>query len=219
MNTQNKIVLFGGLSIIAVVMFLIFQDFTAPDPTRLVDDPARYTELIQSARVSKNRFLKQDPNSPVPDSLRKSFDSIPFYPIDHKFQVLGTYEPLPEELAANPPAIQPPGSKVPMITAGYLTVELDGEAYKLTVFWTNPGTADRRIYLPFRDATTNKGTYGGGRLIDTRIGEDDRAVVDFNLAYNPFCVYNVNFACPVPPEENRLPIAITAGEKDFSLYP
>ncbi|MBL0018981.1 MAG: DUF1684 domain-containing protein, partial [Bacteroidetes bacterium] len=52
------------------------------------------------------------------------------------------------------------------------------------------------------------------RYIDTRRTED-KVPLDFNRAYNPYCVYNYAYACPVPPEENRLPVTIDAGEKDF----
>jgi uncharacterized protein len=69
----------------------------------------------------------------------------------------------------------------------------------------------KTIFVPFRDATSGKTTYGGGRYIDTRLA-NDAVELDFNRAYNPYCVWNFSFACPVPPEENRLNFAIEAGE-------
>ena len=80
------------------------------------------------------------------------------------------------------------------------------------------------LFLPFRDATNTEATYGGGRyLLDTMKhadlgsadGQPERLVIDFNFAYNPSCAYNDDWHCPLSPPENRLAVAITAGEKRF----
>jgi uncharacterized protein (DUF1684 family) len=67
----------------------------------------------------------------------------------------------------------------------------------------------------FRDATSGKETYGGGRYLELEPADlaDNRAILDFNKAFNPYCAYNPNFACPLPPAENTLPMAIKAGER------
>ena len=69
------------------------------------------------------------------------------------------------------------------------------------------------MFIPFRDATSGKETYGAGRYID--MAESEQYVIDFNTAYNPFCVYNENYSCPIPPKENWLAVEIKAGEKNF----
>ena len=75
------------------------------------------------------------------------------------------------------------------------------------------------LWLPFADATSGSTTYGAGRyLYDTIKGADlgadaDRVVLDFNFAYNPSCAYDENWSCPLAPRENRLPFAVTAGER------
>lgn len=70
-------------------------------------------------------------------------------------------------------------------------------------------------FLPFMDATTGEESYSDGRYLDLPSTDDGRLVVDFNYAYNPYCAYNANWSCPIPPSENRLTVAITAGEKTY----
>ena len=86
------------------------------------------------------------------------------------------------------------------------------------------------LFLPFRDATSGRETYGGGRyLFDTVKNTDGLAlevragspevVIDFNYAYNPSCAYDVRWACPLAPRENWLMVPIRAGEKVFPIAP
>ena len=74
------------------------------------------------------------------------------------------------------------------------------------------------LFLPFTDETNGTETYGGGRYIDMRDGDikDGKVVIDFNRAYNPYCAFSGGYACPKPPDENHLPMAIQAGEKQFA---
>jgi uncharacterized protein len=81
------------------------------------------------------------------------------------------------------------------------------------------------LFLPFRDATSGPKTYGAGRYVevvnifDTGVKEATLRI-DFNYAYNPFCAYNMNYVCPLPPQENWLKVAVEAGELyDASLDP
>ena len=69
------------------------------------------------------------------------------------------------------------------------------------------------LFIPFRDGTSRIETYGGGRYLDVRIPKGKMILVDFNLAYNPYCAYSYRYSCPIPPEENTLEVRILAGEK------
>jgi uncharacterized protein (DUF1684 family) len=99
---------------------------------------------------------------------------------------------------------------------------LDGQQCTLTVF-SLIGYGGG-LFLPFRDATSGKETYGGGRyLFDTAKNTDGRCLeittgspdvtIDFNYAYNPSCAYDARWACPLAPRENWLPVAVRAGER------
>ena len=70
-------------------------------------------------------------------------------------------------------------------------------------------------YIPFTDLTNGEETYGAGRYLDFKIPESEKVIIDFNLAYNPYCAYNHSYSCPIPPKENNLNIKIEAGEKTF----
>ena len=68
--------------------------------------------------------------------------------------------------------------------------------------------------MPFRDLTNGTTTYEGGRFLDFKIPENDKnVVIDFNKAYNPYCAYSDNYACPIVPKENSLSIEILSGIK------
>ncbi len=94
-----------------------------------------------------------------------------------------------------------------------LSFERGGEKGVLTAYvedLANPGS----LFIPFRDATAKKETYGGGRYMDLHYqGEKTLILLDFNTAYNPYCHYNHGYSCPLVPAENILTMAINAGEK------
>ena len=69
------------------------------------------------------------------------------------------------------------------------------------------------LFIPFRDATSGKESYGGGRYLDLKIPTSDAIVLNFNLAYNPYCAYTSDYFCTVPPVCNKLKVAIRAGLK------
>jgi uncharacterized protein (DUF1684 family) len=100
---------------------------------------------------------------------------------------------------------------------GTLHFDIAGETRRLALYWFQGYGGG--LWLPFADATTGSTTYGGGRyLIDTIKGADlggsaERFVLDFNFAYNPSCAYDDRWSCPLAPAENRLSIAIEAGER------
>ena len=94
----------------------------------------------------------------------------------------------------------------------------DGAEASLALYWLEGYGGG--VWLPFLDATSGTDTYGGGRyLYDTIKGADlgvgdSSIVLDFNFAYNPSCAYDERWSCPLSPPENRLPFAVTAGEKN-----
>jgi uncharacterized protein (DUF1684 family) len=98
-------------------------------------------------------------------------------------------------------------------TPGAVAFERDGREWRLDAL---PGGADGSLWLVFADATSGRSTYGGGRMVYTEpVADDGSVVVDFNVAYNPPCVFTPYATCPLPPAQNRLPLAIEAGERNF----
>ena len=98
-------------------------------------------------------------------------------------------------------------------THGKVAFEVDGEPVQLTLYDTgHPG-----LFIPFRDTTSGQTTYGAGRYLDIAHNDDGTVTIDFNLAYNPSCVYSDGWSCPIPPMNNWLPVPIEAGEKMYPL--
>lgn len=113
--------------------------------------------------------------------------------------------------------------KIPTSTAreanyrryGYLCFEIDNQPYRLTVYENLDIPRKKRttFFVPFKDQTAPTETYGGGRYMDLPRTKSDTVSLNFNDAYNPYCVYSHRYSCPIPPLENHLEVSITAGEK------
>jgi metal-sulfur cluster biosynthetic enzyme len=101
---------------------------------------------------------------------------------------------------------------------GEFRFNVGGEQCTIQCYKSDP--EEDRFFIPFRDATSGKETYGAGRYLDIDSGDlttNGKWDLDFNKAYNPWCAYNENYACPFVPPENWLKVSIRAGEKDYPL--
>lgn len=178
------------------------------------DVPAR--ERFAAFRAAKDELFRDHPASPLDAAQRRDFRGLPYHPHDRAWRVRADFE---EEREASVREVDlGDDGLLRMRRVGWATFTLDGAACRLAVFWL--AGYGGGLFLPFRDATTGRGTYGGGRyLLDTvkhaDLGsEEGRLVLDFNAAYNPSCAYHPRWACPLAPPENTLDMAVTAGEKD-----
>ena len=97
---------------------------------------------------------------------------------------------------------------------GYVQFSAGGQSQVLQVY---KSTEHDALFLPFMDATSGHETYGSGRYLDVEEERDGTLLLDFNMAYNPYCAYNEQWSCPIPTRENRLTARIEAGEKTY-LY-
>lgn len=169
------------------------------------------TPDIAAWRAEKDRYMRDSPDSPVPAEARASFPPLVYYPIDPVYQVPAALTIAPSEAVLELPTST--GQRRKMRRIGTLKFTLQGEPLSLSAF-VDAGTNDvRRLFVPFADLTNGTETYAGGRYLDldrTATGIYD---LDFNRAYNPFCVFNAAYDCPYPPRENRLQVPIRAGEK------
>ncbi|MEO1477940.1 MAG: DUF1684 domain-containing protein [Bacteroidota bacterium] len=103
------------------------------------------------------------------------------------------------------------GAARPFTHAGLLSFTYDGRPFQLTAF--EPVLGPATLFIPFRDATSGRTTYGAGRYLDLRPQPDGRYVLDFNFATTPYCAFNPAYVCPLPPAENLLPFEVNAGER------
>jgi len=178
-----------------------------PPPTTT----ANFENATLEYRRFKNEMFRNDPeNSPILPPDRPAFTGLKYYPPDRSYQVPAA---LTEDRTGST-LVVPTSQNKPrrMERVGVLTFTIGGQNLKLGAF-VEAGQSLDRLWVPFWDLTNRIETYGGGRYLDldrTATGVYD---LDFNRAYNPFCVYNVNYDCPIPPAENRLPVAVRAGER------
>ena len=166
---------------------------------------------VASWRADKDRYMRESPESPVPEAQRASFAPLPYYDIDPAYAVPAALSVSPGEEVLELPTST--GKRRRMRRIGTLKFTLRGQPLTLTAFVDADTNDVRRLFIPFADLTSGTETFAGGRYLDldrTATGIYD---LDFNRAYHPFCVFNPEYDCPYPPRENRLPVAIRAGEK------
>lgn len=171
-----------------------------------------YNEEIENHRKQKDQFFKLHYQSPIPESLKSKFQGLDYFPISDDY-----YFELKLNKFDNPDLVEMQTSTNDIQQyrkIGFLTFPLNNENINIYVYQNvaNPSY----YFVPFRDNTSGNETYGAGRYIDVE-KRGDLFVLDFNLAYNPYCAYSDNYSCPLPPYENWLKVSIEAGEKDFPL--
>jgi uncharacterized protein (DUF1684 family) len=173
------------------------------------------TPLVEF-RAEVDDFMQFHPQSPLAAEQREAFEGLPYYDENDALIVVVRPQMFPEEeplveLTTNTGEIRPHRRWA------RFTFVVDGQEAALTIY-SDP--AGEELFLPFKDATNGRETYGAGRYLDdNRPGlrrlVDGRLEVDFNYAYNPYCAYSPAYSCPLPPAENWLSIPIAAGEKKY----
>lgn len=157
-------------------------------------------------------MLASGPDSPIPPDKRSAFLPLPYFPVDPSYAVPASFEESPPgqrpQMEMQTSANQPRR----MERVGILKFSLQGRPLQLGAF-VEAGDPPDRLFIPFADATTGSETYPAGRYLEIARSPTGIYMVDFNRAFNPYCYYNPTYDCPYPPKENRLPLAIRAGEK------
>lgn len=173
--------------------------------------PPSYPEEIAAHRAEIDAFMRGDSQSPIPPGQRAAFQPLPYYPIDEQYRV-----PAALRVARGDEIIEmstSTGKPRRMRRIGTLAFTLKGEPLTLTAFAEADDTALRRLFVPFADLTSGIDTYQGGRYLDLDLKGSGVYDLDFNRAYHPYCVFNPEYECPLPPRENRLKVPILAGER------
>ena len=196
----NKWLLFL-LPIIAILAY-----FSIPTTKLVVETGSDVLKI----RKDKDAAFKEGEESPLKD--KTSFKGLNYYSFNKDYIVDFALEKA--EKAETVDIKMTDGTTEKLILFGKIKGELQSFTIALTIYQRENGD----FFLPFKDKTAPTETYGGGRYLDLPLknAKNNQLRVDFNLAYNPFCAYNEDFACPIPPVENTLPIRIEAGEKLFN---
>jgi uncharacterized protein (DUF1684 family) len=187
------------------------------------DDPVTVWDAF---RATKDALFASHPQSPLDAEARAAFRGLAYFAYDPAFCVTATLTPETAEDEVLAPSSGP--HAMPLRRAGRVSFTLGEDAVTLAVYWID--VYGGGLFLPFRDTTSGGETYGAGRYLhDTVKGSellrlDDtgehgypggRVLLDFNYAYNPSCAYDPRWVCPLTPPENRLAVAIRAGEQVF----
>lgn len=160
-------------------------------------------------RAQKDEFFKTHPHSPIPHHERHDFAGLTYFEPNGSLVL----DLLPAPADGESIRTQTSDGQIrEYLRAAIVTFDVDGSEVALTLL-SQPGRPG--YFLPFRDATSGKETYGAGRYLDIEEPDDGMVHIDFNLAYNPYCAYNEAYSCPLPPHENWLQVPIEAGEKDY----
>ena len=188
---------------------------TAPEVRQ--NTPRSEGDSIQRERQEKDLTYKVDPGSPIPEKDRPRFQGLAYFPPnpEFRFKVKLNRYPRPDAVRLRTNT----GEMRNALRYGYFDFQVEGRACRLQVYRTEDSQSGGKPYLfiPFRDATSGKETYGGGRYLDLKENTSGFYDLDFNRAYNPLCAYGGDYSCPVPPDENRLPVAILVGERAYPL--
>jgi uncharacterized protein (DUF1684 family) len=192
----------------------VYHDSVEARDISMQNDSQRNTTILTHGSFSwyvilrdGNRFgirLKDSENQAL-----KDFDGIDTYPIDENWRIAARYEPYDPPKKIIIPNVT--GTSAEDSAKGALVFNIDDKEYRLDALGSG-----ERLFIIFADETNGDETYGAGRFMSVA-GPDStgKTYIDFNKAYNPPCAFTKYATCPLPPKDNYLHIAITAGEKNY----
>ncbi|MGB3777675.1 MAG: DUF1684 domain-containing protein [Tunicatimonas sp.] len=176
-------------------------------------DTTDFEQKIARYQQQLNEEYADPATSPLIPGDLEDFNGLPFYPIDAQLRVTARFVRTP----GSPPFAMPTSTPRRTIYEQYgkALFTLQDTAYELLIYQSHELRVTEKyrdhLFLPFTDLTSGGETYGGGRYLELTIPVGDTIVIDFNKAYHPYCAYNPKYACPIPPRENNLTVAIRAG--------
>jgi uncharacterized protein (DUF1684 family) len=168
----------------------------------------RFTVMdVGEQRRAKDEYFGKAHDSPLTVDQRTAFAGLKYFDPDPAFRFEVALEGGPggvEEVEMSD------GTTDHLQRAGNVRFTVEDTDATLLAFHQGD-----ELFIPFRDVTSGKDTYGAGRYVEAEALGNGRYLLDFNRAYNPYCAYNDDWRCPLPPAENWLKVAIRAGEKSF----
>ena len=175
--------------------------------------PDIYMEEIESQRLEIIFFMENDPESPFNKKGKVPYEGLNFFDIDREFKVKAKIKkiasPVPFQIQMSNGETE---EYFKYATAHFKLQDVKQELFllKSKKFYDKP-----YLFLPFYDETSAIESYGGGRYLNIDYEGGKEVVLDFNLAYNPYCAYSEAYLCPIPPAENRISVRVTAGESNY----
>ncbi|WP_285445802.1 DUF1684 domain-containing protein [Xanthomonas sp. fls2-241-TYG-148] len=182
-----------------------FQSDVDPQPTLIgFDDGKGVLSLIHRG----DRYALRVKHADAPS--RTGFAGLEYWPIDPSWRIQARY--VPNNVGKTIPIVDIVGISSEQPNAGAIEFERDGKTYRLEAI----GEPGRPMFVVFADRTSGHGSYSAGRFLDLEAPDaSGHVVVDFNRAINPPCAFTPFATCPLPPPENRIDLAVSAGEKAY----
>ena len=176
------------------------------------DEVETWKRALLRFRSQKDEFMRHGNGSPFLRGGQHEFAGLKYFEPDPSFRFEAKLQRYPVESGLLMTTSK--GTRQLYNKVGRFDLLIGGQRVQVQAYQSaqreNPG-----IFVPFRDATSGKESYGAARYLEMEVQHDDNYLVDFNYAYNPYCAYDDGYVCPMPPPENWLKVAILAGEKKY----
>ncbi len=173
-------------------------------PTVLRHGPIEFFVIERSGQLGVRVRALDNPR-------RRDFPGIEYFDASDDWRVSARFEPY--EPARQIQIMNVLGMEDDMVSPGAIVFEKDGREWRLDTIDEDPAAGS--LFIMFADATSGRTSYGAGRFLYVERPRDGQVIVDFNRAYNPPCAFSDFATCPLPPPQNRLELAVTAGERKF----
>lgn len=178
------------------------------------DNRKRYSTDLTPFQREINDFFKDASVSPLKKRDLKNFRGLDFFTYDSSYVVIAKLMKTPKEKPFM--MLTTTDMFLEYIKYGTVRFELLSNQYSLDIYKNLEDPNEQyNLFLPFLDDTNGNESYGGGRYINLDIPKGDSLLIDFNSAFNPYCVYDEKYSCPIVPRENYMPLEINAGVKNF----
>jgi len=207
----------GGILFVFLNLLIlsVFSGLSVAVEGEKTDFKAQQEKLAMEWRKERDEFFKSHQRSPLTPKEKRVFKGLKYYAFDSKYVFSGEIKRT--ILNINNPDyyatfLTNKGTNKRYTRYGKFHFQLNGKEYVLGIY---KSILSDILFIPFKDRTSGKETYEGGRYIDAEILPGYQMTLDFNMSYNPSCAYNDKFICVLPPRENMMEIKIRAGEKNY----
>jgi len=170
-----------------------------------------YVQEILDKRAETDQFMRNSKESPFLNKL-ESYHGLNYFEPDLEFKINADFTKISDGKIRKLPTSD--GKEEQYQEYGFADFNLDRRNHRLLILKTVEGESNH-IFIPFADSTSGDETYGAGRYLELPTIKGGKVLLDFNLAYNPYCAYSADYSCPLPPAENYLATSIKAGEKNY----
>lgn len=197
-----------SLSLALLLGFLLVQGYAGAQSPKWKKEAKAFQKAL-------NHQYRDPKDSPLDSLDRIGFKHHDFFPLSATYCVPVTFLRTPDEPPFEMPTVS--GKTKTFVKYGELHFTLNGRKDTLYAYQNLKLAAQKEyendLFIPFKDETSGEEAYGGGRYIDWKIPATDKAFLDFNQCYNPYCAYSTGWSCPIPPQENYVDSKVLAGVK------